>query len=81
MALPVSTIASIVLILLKLADKFSDSVQARKYKDEGYEKAKAEYNAKMLKNNEYAQEIIKRVNNLSDSGVDDLLRELEPKST
>lgn len=78
MALSLSTIASIVLVLLKLADKFTDYLQAKKYRDEGYEKAVAEYNEAMLRKSNYAKAVQEHVNSLPDSVVDQQLRELEP---
>lgn len=79
MSLPLSTIAKVVLILLNIADKFSDLLIQKKYQDQGYQKAVAEANAKMLKKNTFAKEVMQRVNNMSDSDVDKQLRELEPK--
>lgn len=79
MRLSIATIAKIVLILLQLADKLSDILLAKKYRDEGYEKAKAEYNAKMLAKSEYAKKLAEHFSGLDADAVDDFLHELEPK--
>lgn len=78
--LSLGTIAKIVLILLRLADKLYDSLLARKYRNEGEQKAIAELNAKMIQKNEYAKKVLESISGLDANATNDFLRELEPKS-
>lgn len=71
-------IAKIVLLVLQLIEKIINGLHDRGLIDQGYQKAIAESNARMLRNNTYAKEVMQRVNDMSDSDVDKLLRELEP---
>lgn len=72
------TWAKIALLLLQLADKLFDWLQAQKYRDEGFQKAMAEHAAAILRKSEYAKEVMARVSNLDAAATDKLLRDLEP---
>lgn len=72
------TYAKIALILLQLANKLFDWLQAQKYRDEGFQKAMAEEAAAILRKSNYAREVMARVSNLDAAGTDKLLRDLEP---
>lgn len=70
--------AQIALLLLQLANKLFDWLQAQKYRDEGFQKAMAESAAEILRKSDYAKEVMARVSNLDAAATDKLLRDLEP---
>lgn len=72
------TWAKIALMVLQIAEYIIGYLQKKGYVEEGYNKAVAEANARMLKDNQHAKEIMQRVNNLDSDATDKLLRELEP---
>lgn len=73
------TYAKIALTLLQLVEWLVNYLQKQKYYDEGYDKAVAEINAKMLRKSEYAKKLAEHFSSMPADAVDDFLRELEPK--
>lgn len=74
------TYAKVVLIVLQIIGKLLDKWRAQGLINQGYDKAIAEQNALMLRKSQYAKKIMEHTSSLNDAGVDNFLRELEPKS-
>lgn len=72
------TWARIAILLLQIVDKLTDYLREQRYTDQGYDKAIAELNAKILRKSQYAKEALDNISSLSDADVDERLRKLEP---
>lgn len=70
---------AIILAVLQLVNLLISRVQNQKLIDQGYQKRIAEEAAKILKDNEYAKQVMAAISGYDDPAVDKLLRELEPK--
>lgn len=70
---------AIILAVLQLANYLLGRVQNQKLIDQGYEKRIAEEAALILKDNQYAKQVMAAISGYDDPAVDKLLRELEPK--
>lgn len=75
------TWANLALVLLQVVNKILGMLQQDKLIDAGYEKAIAEQAALILKNNQYAKQVMASVIAMSSDDTDKLLHSLEPKPT
>ena len=74
------TWASIILKVLSLVQWMIEEGQRRKWIAEGEKLQIARASAEVLRKQEFANAAIKHISGLSDSGVDELLRSLEPEA-
>lgn len=72
---------ALILAVLQFAVKLYSGLQDKKLIDAGYDKAIAESAAQILKNNTYAKQVMANITAMSDSDVDNVLRQLENKSS
>lgn len=72
------TYASIVLLLLKIANAFATHLQQQKYFDYGYQKALGETSAEILKKSIFAKKIMEQMAAKNSDQVDATLKGLEP---
>lgn len=71
---------SIILLLLQIANKLYTSLQEKQTFDAAIDQAIAELNSEMFKKTQYAQKIMADINTKSDSNIDIILHDLEPKA-
>ena len=69
----------LILAALQFANYILGRLQDQKLIDQGYQKRIAEEAAQILKNNQYAKQVMSNINALNDDDADKLLRSLEPK--
>lgn len=68
---------ALILAILQFGVKLYTGLQEKRLIDAGYDKAIAETASQILKNNQYAKEVMASITAMSDSDVDKLLRQLE----
>lgn len=71
------TWGALILAILQFGVKLYTGLQERRLIDAGYDKAIAEAASQILKNNQYAKEVMASINAMPDSDVDKLLQQLE----
>jgi hypothetical protein len=69
----------LILLILQLADKLFDWVQAQGYIKQGRDEEIARQTAAILAKTEYAKDVRSKIAAMDDKAVDDALRDLEPK--
>lgn len=69
---------SVILALLKLASTLFQWAQEQKWINEGEAKAVAKASAEILRKTNYAKHALEEANAMSDSELDQRLRDLEP---